>query len=406
MVRSGRMALTIIADDLTGACDAGAVFCGGGPVAVYVAPHVPGAAWPVAAVDSESRALAPADARDRMRELTGRLSPRLAGDVVLKKIDSTLRGPIGAELDALLAAGAGGALLCPSFPGQRRVVRDGVLRVDGVPAHESTVGRDPDYPGPTSDVLEILRAQTERPLRRVPLDTVRGGGDRLARAIDAMDGGIAIADAETDGDLAALARAALAQGSAPGRTAGGRLMLVGSAGLATALSEALRLGGAPPALPRGRDWLIVAGSRHPATRAQLGALAAAGAVTVEVGGTAIEPVDPAPAVDALRRGRPAIIANAAGGGASRQAMAAALAGTAARVLAEVRPALVCATGGETAHALLGALGATCVELAGAPVSGLALGSVVSGCGSGQRWSLLTKAGGFGPPDLFMRLMRD
>ena len=77
------MTVTIIADDLTGACDAGAVFCGGGPVAVFVAPGAPGPAWPVAAVDSESRALPPADAARRMRELAGRLAPRLAAGVVL-----------------------------------------------------------------------------------------------------------------------------------------------------------------------------------------------------------------------------------------------------------------------------------------------------------------------------------
>jgi len=392
------MTLTIIADDLTGACDAGAVFCGGGPVAVFVAPDAPGPTWPVAAVDSESRALAPADAGRRMRELAGRLGPRLSGGVVLKKIDSTLRGPIGAELDALLAGRNGGALLCPAFPDQGRVVREGVLRVDGVPAHESAVGRDPDYPGATSDVLDILRAQSGRPVRRVPLDEVRAGGGRLARALGEATGGIAVADAETDADLAALARAALDHGS---------LLLAGSAGLASALSAALGHEGAPPPLPAGRDWLVVAGSRHPATRAQLDALVAAGATLVRV--------DPAargdagarsatalfPAIEALRAGRPAIVASVDGAG--REAIAAALAAAASRVLAEIRPALTCATGGETAHALLRALGASRLDLVGAPASGLALGELVSATGPGRL--LLTKAGGFGPPDLFIQLMR-
>jgi uncharacterized protein YgbK (DUF1537 family) len=391
------MTLTIIADDLTGACDAGAVFCGGGPVAVFVAPDAPGPAWPVAAVDSESRGLAPADAARRMRELAGRLEPRLSGGVVLKKIDSTLRGPIGAELDALLAGRDGGALLCPAFPGQRRVVRDGVLTVDGVPAHESAVGRDPDYPGATSDVLDILRAQSGRPLRRVPLDEVRDDGGRLARALGEVAGGIAVADAETDADLAALARAALDHGS---------VLLAGSAGLATALSAALGREGAPPPLPHGRAWLVVAGSRHPATRAQLDALVSAGAALVRVsaatGGASAAAVSPA--VEALRAGRPAIVASAEGDGAGPEAIAASLAAAASRVLAAVRPALTCATGGETAHALLRALGATRLDLAGAPASGLALGEVVSAGGPGGLL-LLTKAGGFGPPDLFIQLMR-
>ena len=273
-----------------------------------------------------------------------------------------------------------------------------MLTVDGVPAHESAVGRDPDYPGATSDVIDILRAQTGRPLRRVSLAEVRGGGARLARALGEAEGGIAVADAETDADLAALARAALDRGS---------VLLAGSAGLAAALSAALGREGAPPPLPAGRDWLVVAGSRHPATRAQLDALVAAGATIVRVraatSGAGADPTTAvSPAVEALRAGRPAIVASAEGDGAGREAIAASLAAAASRVLSEVRPALTCATGGETAHALLRALGASRLDLAGAPANGLALGEVVSAAGPGRL--LLTKAGGFGPPDLFIQLM--
>ena len=50
--------VTLVADDLTGACDAGALFAGRGPVAIVVDPASPGLEWPVAAVDTESRALA------------------------------------------------------------------------------------------------------------------------------------------------------------------------------------------------------------------------------------------------------------------------------------------------------------------------------------------------------------
>jgi len=76
---------------------------------------------------------------------------------------------------------------------------------------------------------------------------------------------------------------------------------------------------------------------------------------------------------------------------------------AARVLAESRPDLVAVTGGETAVALLRAVGATRVELSGSPSSGLALGEAVVDAGS--TFPLLTKAGGFGPPDLFLALLK-
>jgi len=57
------MAVTIIADDLTGACDAGALFAGLGPVGVFIAPELPDARWPAAALDCESRGRAPAAPR-------------------------------------------------------------------------------------------------------------------------------------------------------------------------------------------------------------------------------------------------------------------------------------------------------------------------------------------------------
>ena len=93
----------------------------------------------------------------------------------------------------------------------------------------------------------------------------------------------------------------------------------------------------------------------------------------------------------------------AGAPSARQAAASRLALVTARVLAESRPDLVAVTGGETAVALLRAVGATRVELSGAPSSGLALGEAVVDAGS--TFPLLTKAGGFGPPDLFLALLK-
>jgi uncharacterized protein YgbK (DUF1537 family) len=84
-------------------------------------------------------------------------------------------------------------------------------------------------------------------------------------------------------------------------------------------------------------------------------------------------------------------------------MATRLATAMKRVLAEASPALVVLTGGETARAVLRALGARHLELVGAPASGLALGRLVVH----ETFSLpvLTKAGGFGPPELFVALAK-
>ncbi len=59
-----------------------------------------------------------------------------------KKIDSTLRGNIGAELDAMLdglaESGALTAIISPAFPAQRRGVEDGYLVHAGTAAHRAS----------------------------------------------------------------------------------------------------------------------------------------------------------------------------------------------------------------------------------------------------------------------------
>src|SRR5262249_42479940 len=156
----------------------------------------PGSEWTAAAVDTESRALPPADAAAAVRAAVERLGARLPGGLLLKKIDSTLRGPIGAELDALLTVSARrAALVCPAFPGQGRAVAAGTLLVHGPPAHESPIARDPAYPGSTSDVAEIIRRGTARPVSLVPLERVRGDSGALVRTLSGAGDRIIVADA-------------------------------------------------------------------------------------------------------------------------------------------------------------------------------------------------------------------
>src|SRR5207244_12490528 len=75
------MALIIVADDLTGACDAGTLFAGKAPVPVTVWPDPPVAAE-VAVVDTESRRLDRAAATDRVSDAAeiGRASCRERGE--------------------------------------------------------------------------------------------------------------------------------------------------------------------------------------------------------------------------------------------------------------------------------------------------------------------------------------
>ncbi|MCI0547044.1 MAG: four-carbon acid sugar kinase family protein [Candidatus Rokubacteria bacterium] len=390
--------LTIVADDLTGACDTGALFAGAGLVGVIAPPVLPDSAAAIVAVDTETRRLTAAEARHRLT----RLGPRLGASALFKKIDSTLRGPVGAEIEALLeATGRASALVCPALPAQGRTVVNGVLRVDGVRAHDTPIGRDADYGAPTSEVLELLEwsgsgaGRRARGLVHLSLGDVRAGVAKILHAIERSGPAIVAADAETDADLDALAAAFAERRS---------LLLAGSAGLGGALARALGHHGPPPALPAGRGWLIVVGSVHPASRAQLDALAAHGTPGAFIDGVAGPDLGPVSA--ALARGGPCFLATrppaVAAAGPPPLERGRALAAAAAVVIADAPPDLLVVTGGETAYALVEALGATRLDLLGAPRSGLALGALG---GRGLREiSLLTKAGGFGGPELLLDLL--
>jgi uncharacterized protein YgbK (DUF1537 family) len=383
-------AVTILADDLTGACDTGCLFAGAGPVAVTVPGVLEAHDRAVLAVDTETRMLPDAAAAAVLREAARRLRPRLAAGPVFKKIDSTMRGPVAAEVAALLEHGPpfAGALVCPAFPAERRVVRHGRLFVDSVPVHESPIARDPGFRGASSELAALLAGRV--PVVSLALDDVRAGHEKIVHLLEQHRGAVVAADAETDADLASLAAAALA---VPGTLA------AGSAGLGRALSHALGLIGPAVALPAGAARLVVVGSLHPASRAQLDALARAGAAVVTVDARGEGDVDAA--IAALGRGGPAVVASGSAP-APRETMAARVAQAAARILERASADLLAVTGGETAHALIQALRPQRFELLGAPGPGLALGRLAL---AGPRvLPVLTKAGGFGGPDLFTTLL--
>ena len=376
------MIVGIQADDLTGACDTGAPFAARGLETLVVvhegdAPLPPAdTAAAVVVIDTESRERPVEDARARARWAGATLkagSPR----VLYKKLDSTLRGRVAAEVDGMLdGAGLGMALLAPAFPAQHRTVVDGCLRVDSRPADETPVARDPAFPSTGASVLGVLVAGGVRPVAALPLTTVRRGLEAVAMRLERFDGvggRVLAADAETDTDLSILADAAR----------GGSALLAGSAGLATALARHVapaapgRDEAAPPRLRR--PLVVVAGSAHPATRAQVARLG-------------------------RREGLDVLAAQADQGAdnvSRRRETAARLAEAARAGIDRARPGTLVLTGGETAIAVLRALGAGGLRLTGELEPGLAVGTLAGGPFDGL--VAITKAGGFGDADALVRV---
>ncbi|HOX11898.1 MAG TPA: four-carbon acid sugar kinase family protein [Spirochaetales bacterium] len=433
------MKYAVIADDLTGAGDTGAQFARAGLrtrslFGDWAPEDIEGSDALV--VNTDSRPLDPAAAYAAVRKAAGVLAA--AGYLpVYKKIDSTLRGPAGRELDAVMdASGADLAVLCPAFPANKRIVRDGILRVDGVPVAETALSRDPVNPVKESRIAAYIVGQSRRPVRELGRSVLDGGEAAVRSALEDFrraGGGIAVCDAGGEADLALLARAALSLGSG--------VILAGSAGLALPAAEILadragrgRPGGAaagsagsvsvrPDA--RTRPVVLAVGSVNPAARVQARTLIEAGAREFRLDPAEIlEARSPAEAEaaaealglrarEALQTGGKVLIATpgdrsdveaaqalGAGRGLSgaevAAALARALAGAVRAAIRDVPDPGVAATGGDVARALLSALGSRAVDLLGEVSPGIPLCAVRGGERPGL--FLVTKAGGFGAPD--------
>ena len=260
----------IFADDLTGALDAAAPFADQG-LRTLVSPtdELPSSAEfaEVISVNLGTRHMPPAEIIDRtataVRGLCG-----LGVNILLNKVDSTLRGNPGIELYAALKTVTGAnAVICSAYPQNGRTIEGGVLLVGGKPVVDTDVGQDQLSPLPSSEVLEVLTASFNK----------AGLQDHVH--LRGVDGGVGIpdllpliiaADAKSEDDLTCLARRLM--------NAVPPALIAGSAGISVALADEMRadrmlrkesvvgLG------DRGRRVLIVTASQRTIVEKQLAVL--------------------------------------------------------------------------------------------------------------------------------------
>lgn len=323
-------------------------------------------------VDSDNRRRLPEEAAERMTALLA----DVGDEPLLLKYDSLLRGNIGAELATVLRHRP--VLFCSAVPAIGRTLRDGVVHVDGVPLHRAGLWDAESTHAP----VDVAAALVPAAATSVPLSTVRTGA--LESALDAglSAGAVIVADAETDADLRLLAQAAVARG----------YVLAGAAGLASALSDLVR--DAPvPALPAppSRDTLFVLGTASTAARAQLALLERAGVEVLRLD------ADGAPTAAVPTLGDVAVVVDAPVDPARSQQIVSSLADLALRCAGSRNLVL---SGGETARAVLDALGIDRLV----PTSQPHMGAVLSLVADGRR--VVTRPGSYGGADSLTRILAE
>jgi uncharacterized protein YgbK (DUF1537 family) len=354
--------LRLLADDLTGALDSSAEFVGAfGPMDVVwsAASLAPAAAG--FAIDSGTRELG----QDAAFAIVRELAPLLDGaGISYKKIDSLLRGPWVAELDACLLTGAWDAcIVAPAFPHQGRITRGGQQLARAAAGDWSAVG---------DDILGQLRA--------------RGLDGRLADPVGALQSGISVFGAEADADLDHIAEI--------GRNFSGKLLWCGSGGLASALARGSDAGVSPAVKT---PVLGVFGSDHPVTGSQL----------AMCGDAVIGSADIARDIEQIRRALQrgvALIKLETPGEMPRDEAARHFGGEFAQLVRSIDPPkTLLIAGGETLKAQMLAVEARALRVLGRLEPGLPKSVIQDG-----RWAgvdVISKSGAFGPPDLWSKLLK-
>ena len=385
--------IAIIADDLTGAMATAAPFAKRGAQTRMLLTESPSAevlrtAPEIIAISTESRHLDPIRAIQRVHQAIAGFEDRIP----FKKIDSTLRGNVVAEtLATLEASGRRHLLITPAFPGQGRVLRNGEVFVHDVALRETAIARDALAP-PLR--MPLALAYSGRP--GVIVHEV--GTPAELKLASGPEFHIYVIDSETDDDLLQIARFAL--------TYRDEVVLCGASGLGAALASFIY--GAPLKLKlQGEPGpvLYVVGSRTPQSAAQLEQLADQGAPVI-----AIESQNGVLNLErALSQCRTLTVDHTAyvttvrqkGGAIPDSALVAqALATLSADLVDQVGASSIVVTGGDTAQALLREFKLTTLDLSGELLPGIALGLFQRGK---KTIRLVTKAGGFGDPALFVTL---
>ena len=404
-----RGVLRLLADDLTGACDVAAALLPwpGGVVVVSAGWVDSGRAADATPVrNTQSRTLPVAAAAASVRAALVDVPPGWHG-ILFKKIDTGLRGNLGAELDAAMdAIGVDEAIIAPAIPEVGRTTEAGMQLIGGVPVHETAFAHDPQNPVRESRVTAVVEATSQHRAGLVPLDVVRRVGGVVEQIEKERSRGarLIVCDAQTDEDLAAVVRGVLGRPRP--------LLLAGSIGLAGALRRVLAVERGRWVVPAaldvgGRGTLVVVGSAHPTAYTQVEHAVAGGdlshALEVAPDGAAAAGAEAARAVGAGRSVAllpPARTTTGLDSGVVLTAMRQA----ALAALDRVRPAGIVLVGGETAFHVLEGLGHPGLQVEARPYPLVVRSRLLGGGFDGL--PLVTKGGSSGGVALLQQVLRE
>ena len=208
-----------VADDLTGATTTGVLLARSkARTAVFFNEEAAVKAEGVEDLDailisSNSRPLPANEAYEKVKSATAALK-RMGVKYFSKRIDTTLRGGVGVEIDAMMdvVGDDAVAVVVPAMPQSRRILVGGYSVIDGVALINTPVAQDVRTPVKENYIPRLLGQQTRRNVNLVTLDEVLEGEEAIRDALEAAreaGGEVIIVDAITIEDVEEIAKACI-----------------------------------------------------------------------------------------------------------------------------------------------------------------------------------------------------
>lgn len=153
-----KLKIFVVADDLTGAAEIGGIAQQFGLTARILSGKEKHISFQenVIIINTSSRSYEPQQAKKAIGDVLS--GHNLAEyDLIYKKIDSVLRGPVVPETMALLTeSGYSRVLMIPANPSRNRIIQDGRYFLDGIPVNETSFRNDPLHPRLSAKVRYLL----------------------------------------------------------------------------------------------------------------------------------------------------------------------------------------------------------------------------------------------------------
>ncbi len=424
--------LAIITDDLTSATDCGIQVARSGLDTLVLLgryeANLNKIEASVISIDTDTRSIPPREAYRIVKKAT--LQIKTDGyENIYKSIDSTLRGNMGIEIDAVMEVyDFDFAVVAPAFPHYGRTTVNGKHFLREVPITETEFANDPKNPVKEDDLIKLFSSQSRHRVGLVGLDTLRSGAAAVYDQISTLrseDVRLVVFDAKMEEDLDRIVETVSKVGC--------KVLWVGSTGLARCVPKSLNITSTKAMKKRilysRNQSMLVSGSTSETTKKQIDVLRKLpriftwemNPIEIICGGERAEEEIArchSQLVDALREGkdvalhvptsRADVITTKTEGkkrGLEEEEIPLIISVALAKITKQILEAYelrgLILTGGDTAKTVCGKLGGVGIELLEEVEPGIPLGFLVGP----NELLVITKAGGFGTPQVLVNSMR-